>query len=619
MWEQEKQKEQLRKVVDEVVEELSINRFLSKDNYVVIDFETTNIDKGDPRNSYNRIISCSIDVYENGTVIKYYFKENEIVPETIRDICYSVDYCVAHNAKFEIGWLARLGLDITRIYFFCTMISEYVLAGNRKWNLSLDGIAEKRLKQKKTSLVNLLIKSGVCPSEIPVPLLEKYCKMDTELTNKIFLQQWEELSESNLLNVMWTRCIATPALVDIEQAGMHLDRERVLEENRKYEREYDEISKELSEFAGDVNFNSPKQVAELLYDRLGFSELKDRRGNTLRTDKDGRKTDTATIAALKANNKSQRRFVELYKRRSKVEAALSKNLRFFRAVVTETDDCIFYGNLNQTVTQTHRLSSTGTPVAFKLFDGKRKGIQLQNSPREFKVLYSSRNEGWKIGEIDAAQLEFRVAAFLGQDERAIYDILHGVDVHATTATVLTDAGEPTDRQDAKSRTFKPLYGGLSGTEAERAYFSHFREKYSGITTEQERWKDEVLKTGKLITVTGLIFYWPGTKVSRSGYVDNTTSICNFPVQSFATADIIPIAVSIKWRIMKALVLESFIVNTIHDSVIEEIHPDEVEIIKEIGTLSFVSGVVDYLKSIYNINFNVPLSVETKIGDYWNEK
>lgn len=608
----------LKKVYNEIISDLSINRFLSRDNYLVIDFETTSLEKGDPRNPYNRLVSCSIDVYRNGEVTKYYLKEGEVVPEVVADACYSVDYCVAHNSKFEIGWLRRMGLDIDKIYFFCTMIGEYVLAGNRKWNLSLDGISEKRFQKKKTSLVSVLIKSGVCPSEIPIPLLEKYCKQDTSLTNEIFLAQWEELRDSNLLNVMWTRCIATPALVDIEAVGMHLDAERVLAENKKYEREYDEIAKELSEFAGGVNFNSPLQVAELLYDRLGFSELKDRRGNTLRTAKDGRKTDITTITTLKANNKSQRRFLDLYARWSKVDAALTKNLRFFRAVVTETEDCIFYGNLNQTVTQTHRLSSTGKPVEFRLFDGKKKGIQLQNSPREFKVLYNSRYDGWKIGEIDAAQLEFRVAAFLGQDERAIYDILHGVDVHAETASVLTNAGEPTTRQDAKSRTFKPLYGGLSGTKAERAYFSHFREKYSGITDEQERWKDEVLKTGQLVTITGLIFYWPGTKVSRSGYVDNTTSICNFPVQSFATADIIPIAVTIKWRLIKALGLESFIINTIHDSVIEEIHPDEVEIISEIGELSFNSGVKGYLKTIYNIDFNVPLAVEIKIGDHWNE-
>ena len=584
-----------------------------------MDFETTNIDKGDSRNPYNRIISCSWDIYHNSRLVesKYSTDKEVLSTELIEDI-YSVDFCVAHNAMFEYGWLVRLGVDIADIDFFCTQIAEYVIAGNRKFNLSLDGVAERRLGKKKIGLVSLLIKDGICPSEIPSPLLEKYCRQDTRLTHEIFLQQRQELIDNNLIPVMWTRCITTPALVDISRNGLHLDADRVLEENRKYEREYEEVSKGLAAFAGGVNLNSPKQVSELLYDTLGFSELTDRRGTPIRTATDGRKTDIATITALTPHNKSQRGFLDLYKRRSKLEAALSKNLRFFRAVVTETDDDIFYGNFNQTVTQTHRLSSSGKAVEFALFDGKKKGIQLQNSPREFKKLYSSRNKGWKIGEIDGSQLEFRVAAFLGQDKNAIADITHGVDVHRFTAETLTEAGERTSRQDAKSRTFKPLYGGLSGTRAERAYFKAFREKYSGITNEQERWKIEVERTKKLVTTTGLIFYWPDTKWegnSKNPYLRNTTSICNFPVQSFATADIIPIAVVIMWRLLKLLGLKSFIVNTIHDSVIVEIHPDEVEIIREIGELSFILGVKEYLREVYSIDFNVPLDVETKIGDY----
>lgn len=594
--------------------------FLSGD-HVVFDFETTNLDKGDSRNPYNRIISCSWDVYKKFKLVESKYSEGEDISRLYEDLLDS-DFSIAHNAKFEIGWLLRSGVDIYPLHFYCTMVGEYVLAGNRKWELGLDAIAEKRLGEKKHGLVSSLIKAGVCPSEIPPHLLRKYCTQDTSLTKGIFDQQLQEIVDSNLLNVMWTRCMVTPVLAVIERVGMHLDKERVLEENRKYEREYDEISRSLSELVGGINFNSPKQVAELLYDRLGFDELKDKRGNPIRTASDGRKTDIATITTLKGHNKQQRRFLDLYARRSKVEAALSKNLRFFRAVVSEREDCIFYGNLNQTVTQTHRLSSTGKPEEFVLFNGKKKGIQLQNSPREFKRLYNSRYEKWKTGEIDASQLEFRVAAFLGQDERAISDIQHGVDVHAFTASVLTDAGEPTNRQDAKSRTFKPLYGGLSGTNAERAYFQEFREKYSGITAEQERWKDEVEHTLQLVTKTGLIFYWPDTKWEGRGknlYLRNTTSICNFPVQSFATADIIPIAVVIMWRLLTLYGLKSFIINTIHDSIILEIHPDEVEKVSELGELSFISGVKGYLKAVYNIDFNVPLDVETKIGDYWNER
>jgi DNA polymerase I-like protein with 3'-5' exonuclease and polymerase domains len=402
---------------------------------------------------------------------------------------------------------------------------------------------------------------------------------------------------------------------------MHLDKQRVYDAYREYDRKFRIAEQALSEFAGGINFNSPKQVAELLYDRLGFSELTDRRGNALRTKGDARKTDSETIVQLKANTKHQREFLALLKERNELEAALSKNLRFFMAVVDETEDSLFYAHINQTITQTHRFSSTGKKVKFKAFD-KAKGAQIQNIDRDFKPLFSPRHEGWKIGEGDAAQLEFRVAAFLGQDERAIHDILAKVDVHSFTSQTLTDAGQPTDRQNAKKHTFKPLYGGSSGTKAEQTYYEAFKSKYPGIVDAQEEWKTTVEKTKQLTTATGLIFYWPDTKWEGSAkrpYLKNTTSICNFPVQSLATADIVPVALVICWYMMRAKGMKSFVINTIHDSVVAEVAPGEEEEFKECIEYSFTEGVVNYLKVVYNIDFNVPLETETAVKSFWGEK
>ena len=73
-------------------------------------------------------------------------------------------------------------------------------------------------------------------------------------------------------------------------------------------------------------------------------------------------------------------------------------------------------------------------------------------------------------EADFAQLEFRAAAFLSQDGVAIEEVSTGFDVHAYTAKVISDAGQPTSRQDAKAHTFAPLYGatGYGRTKAEAA-------------------------------------------------------------------------------------------------------------------------------------------------------
>ena len=107
-------------------------------------------------------------------------------------------------------------------------------------------------------------------------------------------------------------------------------------------------------------------------------------------------------------------------------------------------------------------------------------------------------------------------------------------------------------------------------------------------------------------------------MQRSGYVTNTTQICNYPVQGFATADIIPIALTYLWHRLKEEGLQSFIVNTIHDSAVLEEHPDEGDIVREIGVDCFTNCVYTYLKKVYNIEFNVPLGTGYKSGKFWTE-
>ena len=358
------------------------------DSFTVLDFETTNIDKGDCRNRNNEIVCLSYQYWKNKKlIVSRTTRGNEwdiLADNQFFDCIEKSAFLVAHNSRFELGWLGRCGVDISKILFFCTQIAEYVIAGNRRWPLALNMVAEKRLGEKKGDLVSGMIKAGICPSIIPYKYLKKYCEKDVELTRRIFLQQLDELKELGLLPTMYTRCIATPVLADIESRGMKLDKAKVTKEHIEYERLHNSISSEISKFTGGINLNSPKQVAELLYERLGFSELKDRRGNPSRTATDRRKTDSGTIALLKANNKSQREFLRLFAEYGKIVAALSKNLRFFQAVVDEKDGGIFFANLNQTVTQTHRLSSTGKPTTFAAFGGKSKGMNLR-APKQVIV------------------------------------------------------------------------------------------------------------------------------------------------------------------------------------------------------------------------------------------
>jgi DNA polymerase I-like protein with 3'-5' exonuclease and polymerase domains len=68
--------------------------------------------------------------------------------------------------------------------------------------------------------------------------------------------------------------------------------------------------------------------------------------------------------------------------------------------------------------------------------------------------------------------------------------------------------------------------------------------------------------------------------------------------------------------MEALDMKSFLVNTVHDSAVAEIHPDETELFKEVGVYSFTRVVYEYLRRVYNVEFNVPLEAEVSIHTHW---
>lgn len=584
------------------------------DNYVVFDTESTTLDRGSAVNKSNKLV---LTVWGNGGNYKSIYGDEFSIAEVV-EACEQADFVVAQNAKHDLQWLVRAGADLTKIVVYDTMLGAYVEDGNVRKRRDLNSLAARyKVRARKDKLVNAMIKMGVCPSEIPRSWLELYCEADVRTTEQVFLKQRELLHENNLLPVLYTRCLFTVPLADIEFNGMHLDSELVEKEYIRLCYELADAERQLKTLTGGINPRSTKQLGEFLYGTLKFPVPKDRYGHEKKTTTGNYPTDKRTIAGLKPRTKKQKLFLELKSKQSKLNAALSKNIEFFQGVCEELGGT-FTAQFNQAVTVTHRLSSSGRKTKFAKYKDE-KSVQFQNMPRGYKPMFCSRNDGWLIGEIDQAQLEFRVAGHSGKDKQVLYDINNKVDIHQFTANTLTEAGQPTDRQGAKEHTFKPLYGGSSGTEAEQAYYEAFKKKYADLTTTQEGWVNTVLMDKKLVLETGLICYWPDTEVTRSGYITNTSQIYNLPIQNLATAEIVPVGVTYQWHRMKAAKMKSFLVNTIHDSSIGEVHPEEKDQYAEIGEQAFVHDVIKYLDVVYGINFEVPLEAEMSFGRWWGEK
>ena len=244
---------------------------------------------------------------------------------------------------------------------------------------------------------------------------------------------------------------------------------------------------------------------------------------------------------------------------------------------------------------------------------------MQNMPRggtfPVKKVFVSRWQGGKILEADFAQLEFRTAAYLSQDKTAMKEIQDGFDVHAYTASVITESGQKITRQEAKAHTFAPLYGatGFGRTTSEAKYYEQFTKKYKEIALWHTRLAKEALNTQKIKIPSGREFSFPDVKRRTNGGVSHFTQIKNYPVQSFATADIVPLVLlAIDDQLQN---FKSCIVNTVHDSIVIDVHPSE-----ERNVIDIINNTNENMKAIidtnYGIDFNVPLLLEAKIGDNW---
>ena len=322
----------------------------------------------------------------------------------------------------------------------------------------------------------------------------------------------------------------------------------------------------------------------------------------------GFSTSKGNLDILIATAKTKRmdkaiQFLEDIKRLSAVSTYLSS---FVDGISNYTkEDGFLHVGLTQHITSTGRFSG--------------RNPNMQNMPRggtfPVKRVFVSRWQGGHILEADFAQLEFRVAAYLSQDKVAMNEIATGFDVHSYTAKVITDAGQQTSRQVAKGHTFAPLFGasGFGRSKAEAAYYKHFNEKYKGIAKWHKKLGDEALRHRKITTPSGRQYAFPDVERRVNGQPSHFTMIKNYPVQGFATGDIVPVVLLELDERLKPL--KSCLVNTVHDSTVIDVHPNEKDYVIQI--ITDMNNDLDLIiEEAYDVKMNVPMLLEAKIGSNW---
>lgn len=603
------------------------------DNFLVVDLETAHYGMADP---------TAVNPQAHVLLACWWYKGkykhtwgNELELQELYADMEAADYIVAHRGGFELGYFERAGFPTHKLVLADTKIAEYEIAGNRQWKTSLEDCCLRHgMQPRRTKWISRLIRNSVCPSTMPPSALLEYCLEDVERELTVWRLQREVLFETGLEKVFFSRCFSQIALTSIEFNGMHVDPQAVEQEYNDRVAELQQLEIDLNDLVGGINFKSPKQIAEMLYDKLEFAELKHKRQGkweSRRTPSGLRLTDADTIDELKATTRTQREFKRLIAEIRQVSIRLSKILNPLHNLCNAGTGEILYADFNTTVARTHRLSSTGKAPY---------NLQFQNFPNAYKFFFTARKPGAKMLVADYSQLEFNVAAFLGDCPVARADVENKHDVHRQSAAIMHvsslkgadyalqmgyeelayEMGQVSKeaRKAAKPDTFGPLYGKVKGSKEQVAYFEWFRAHYKGVEKTQQGWIEEAIRTKKMVMPTGLVFYWPAARLLPDGYVASSTNIRNYPIQNFASAEITLPAVRMLWQAMKERGLKSKITATVHDSIVLEVEEEEVEVLRELVPHCMIDKVYEYLAKLYGIEYTLPLRVDVSVGDAWRD-
>ncbi len=388
-------------------------------------------------------------------------------------------------------------------------------------------------------------------------------------------------------------------LFSMEREGIIAKRDALKEYGDQLTVRIKELERAIYEAAGcEFNINSPKQLGEILFERLGLPAEK--------KTKSGYSTAADVLEKLAPDHKIVSDILE-YRGLSKLKSTYADGLAAF----IEDDDRI-HTSFNQTITATGRISSTEP--------------NLQNIPMRTELGRLIRKvfvpkEGYVFADADYSQIELRILAHMSDDQGLIAAYHEGDDIHAITASkvfhVPFEEVTPLQRRNAKAVNFGIVYGissfGLSqdlsiSVGEARDYMEKYFETYPGVRAYQEKVIQDAKNKGYSTTMYGRRRPIPELKSSNYNLRQFGERVAmNAPIQGTA-ADIMKIAMINVFFRLKGEKLKSRLILQIHDELVIETAPDE------------EAKVCDILKSEMEsaVTLSVPMEVDCHTGSDWYE-
>jgi len=542
--------------------------------------------------------------------------EKEVVLEMLRPILEDATFPKAlQNAKYDRLVLRCQGVELTGVVFD-TMLASYVINPEEKHNLS--DLSLKHLGLLTQSYTDLVPK-GKAIADISIAEVANYCGTDVHTTFLLVSKLRAEMADLPQLQ----RLLETveqplePVLAEMEYTGIRIDQEYLADFSKQLEGDLASIEKHAYEVAGETfNLGSPKQLSELLFEKLKLDKRKSKKRAT------GYSTDAATLEKLQGDHPVIDYIVE-HRSLSKLKSTYVDAL----PALVRSDTQRVHTDFNQTITATGRLSSS---------DPNLQNIPIRTAfSRQIRKAFLPR-EGWLLVAADYSQIELRILAHLSQEPILIETYQNNEDVHALTARLLFEKDDITqdERRMAKTINFGVIYGmgaqrfaresGFSRTEAQ-TFIDRFYDRYSRVFDYLQQMQREAIAQGYVETILGRRRYFNfNTTALRAlrGKDPNTIDLskvrardqydaqmlraaANAPIQG-SSADIIKIAMIRLHDILRQH--QANLLLQVHDELVFEVDPNEWETLKPKIQTTMESAV----------QLSVPLRVEINAGPNWME-
>jgi DNA polymerase-1 len=580
---------------------------LSKALELVIDTETTSLNVIDAK-----VVGIGLAV-ESG---KAFYVPVEVLAKSneLKEILSNQKIKkIGHNLKYDAEVLETNSYKLAPLSFD-TMIASYLLnAGTRQHNL--DGLSFNELGYQMQPIEELIGKgkNQITMDKVDGEKVSWYCCEDVDMTLRLKELFEPRLKEDGLADVF--NNIEMPlgeVLANMELNGIKVDAKFLNRLSAEAEIDIKDLESNIYKLTEtEFNINSPKQMKEVLFDKMKLQPIANKKN----------KSGLSTAAGELEKMLDQHPVIKIIMEYRELSKLQSTYLLALPEMINKKTGRI-HTSYNQTIAATGRLSST---------DPNLQNIPIKGDGVGSKVRQAFVAEkGYKLLSIDYSQIELRIVAHLAQDKKMSEVFKRGEDIHSKTAMEIFGVAEEAltkdMRRDAKTINFGILYGlssfGLSSRIGEvswaeaKDFIKKYFAAYPAVEAYIEQVKLQVREAGFVKNELGRVRKFPEIKSSQFFIrAAAERAAVNFPIQSLA-ADVIKVAMINIWQEIRNQKPASpnqggpeiKMLLQVHDELVFEVLEDKVDF--------WIKKLTPLMENA--IKLSVPVKVDAKVGDNWGE-